>query len=221
MDHWDGGTQGYLNSRFMLGHLVKNYQAMFDHGIHPQGSYQDVFGYIPPDQDFNPNHPNTRTDSMNYRAAVFRWVSNNLGIVGTEAGSDWVIPFVEYTTPRANRGSNTGTDPNHQDAIQIPLYSLVYHDAVVSESSPNNLHGFLYGDLPQVYERGEMVTYSEQIQRMTALHKRLATLEMTNHEFLDKNRRKERTTFADGTTVTVDWDHNTVTIVPDVSIAKQ
>ena len=70
MDHWDGGTQGYLNNRFMLGHVVKNYREMFEHGIHPQGSYQDVFGYIPPDQDFNPNHPSTRTDSMNDRAAV-------------------------------------------------------------------------------------------------------------------------------------------------------
>jgi hypothetical protein len=37
---------------------------------------------------------------------------------------------------------------------------------------------------------------------------------MTNHEFLDKDRRKERTTFADGTTVTVDWDKKTATINP-------
>src|SRR2546430_2512798 len=33
MDHWDGGAQGYLNSRFMLGHLIKNYQLLFEHGI--------------------------------------------------------------------------------------------------------------------------------------------------------------------------------------------
>ncbi len=72
MDNWDGGAQGYLNNRFMLGHVKKNYRAMFAHGIHPQGSYQDVFGYIPPDQDFNPEHPNTRTDSMNYRIGVFQ-----------------------------------------------------------------------------------------------------------------------------------------------------
>ena len=123
MDHWDGGTQGYLNSRFMLGHVVKNYGEIFEHGIHPQGSYQDVFGYIPPDQDFNPDHPNTRTDSMNYRAGVLRWVKQNLGIVGTEEGSDWVIPYVDYMTPRFNRGANTGTDPQYQDAIPVPLYS--------------------------------------------------------------------------------------------------
>jgi hypothetical protein len=39
-------------------------------------------------------------------------------------------------------------------------------------------------------------------------------LEMTGHEFLDAKYRKERTTFADGTTVTVDWDANTYKIDP-------
>jgi hypothetical protein len=37
-------------------------------------------------------------------------------------------------------------------------------------------------------------------------------MEMTGHEFLDKKYRKERATFADGTTVIVDWDANTFEI---------
>jgi hypothetical protein len=51
---------------------------------------------------------------------------------------------------------------------------------------------------------------------MAALHERVALFEMTRHEFLDGNYRKERTTFADGTTVTVDWDTNTFTIQPEL-----
>ena len=54
---------------------------------------------------------------------------------------------------------------------------------------------------------------------MSALHKRLALQEMTKHEFLDEQFRKERTTFADGTTVTVDWDTNKVEINPDLDAA--
>ena len=213
MDHWDGGAQGYLNNRFMLGHMVKAYRQMFDHGIHPQGSYQDVFGYIPPDEDFNPNHPSTRTDSMNARAAVLQWVRNNLGIVGTEAGSDWLIPYVDYTTSRFNRGSNTGTDTDHQDAIPIPLYELVYHDAVVTAATPNNLRSLLHGNAPQM-GYGAMDSSAAQGRRMAALHARVGLLAMTNHEFLDPQRQKERTTFADGTTVTVDWTAKTVQIQP-------
>ena len=43
---------------------------------------------------------------------------------------------------------------------------------------------------------------------------------MVNHEFLDEGRAKERTTFADGTTVTVDWDAKSVEIKPDVITEK-
>jgi hypothetical protein len=212
MDNWDGGAQGYLNNSFMLGHVIKNFRAMFDHGIHPAGSYQDVFGYIPPDEDFNPEHPNTRTDSMNARAAVMRWCKNNLGIVGTEDGSDWVIPYADYLTSRMNRSPSTGTDPDHEDAIQVPLYELVYHDAVVTTYSAADPHGFLHASAPE-WRQGQPGT-QDQVRRMADLHKRVALLEMTNHEFLDKDRRRERTTFADGTTVTVDWSTKSIDVKP-------
>lgn len=219
MDNWDGGAQGYLNNRFMLGHVVKNYHMMFEHGIHPQGSYQDVFGYIPPDEDFNPEHPSTRTESMNARAAVLHWVHKNLGIVGTEDGSDWVIPYVDYVTSRMNRDASTGTDPDHEDAIPVPLYELVYHDAVVTTYSPRELRGLLHGSAPAMYiGRPDWESDLRAVHRMAALHRRVGLLEMTNHEFLDNNRRKERTTFADGTTVTVDWDKNIAEISPELKL---
>jgi hypothetical protein len=216
MDNWDGGVQGYLNNGFMLGHVVKNYRIMFEHGIHPQGSYQDVFGYIPPDQDFNPEHPSTRTDSMNYRALVFRWVKNNLGIVGTEDGSDWVIPYVDYVTSRKNRVAANGVDPEHEDAIQVPLYELVYHDAVVTGYSPDDPRGLLHASVPEWYGGRNRQVNLDNVRRMAALHERVGLLEMTNHEFLDKGRRRERTTFADGTTVTVDWNTQRVEVRPDL-----
>jgi hypothetical protein len=51
---------------------------------------------------------------------------------------------------------------------------------------------------------------------MSALHTRLARVEMLRHEFLDPNFKRERTIFADGTTVAVDWDTHTATINPEV-----
>jgi len=58
------------------------------------------------------------------------------------------------------------------------------------------------------------------LRQIIALHERVALLEMINHEFLDENRRKERSTFADGTTVTIDKDANGVTIQPELIISK-
>jgi len=44
------------------------------------------------------------------------------------------------------------------------------------------------------------------VKEAAALSQRCATKEMVNHEFLDDSHRKQRTTFSDGTRVTVDFD---------------
>jgi hypothetical protein len=209
MDHWEGGKMSYLNPRLMLEHLKKNYQALFDHGIHPDGTYIDVFGYVPPDEDFNPEHPTTRTDGRLARIDCFNWCREHLGFVGTEAGCDWTVPYVDFCSPERER-----------KGIPIPLYGLVYHDAIITAYDVNDLRGFLNAGLPQVPLRGGDSLPAPDIQakarRMAALQKRLAFVEMTSHEFLDGSRTKERTTWADGTTVTVDWTTQTVVIAPDL-----
>ena len=89
----------------MLGHLIKNYQGLFDHGIRPQGIYLDVFGYVPPDEDFNPEHPVTRTDAIARPCNCFTWSRNNLGFVGTEAACDWTVPYADFSSPlKTNNG---------------------------------------------------------------------------------------------------------------------
>jgi hypothetical protein len=32
----------------------------------------------------------------------------------------------------------------------VPLFNLVYHDAIITPYAPTDLHGFLNGGLPQV-----------------------------------------------------------------------
>ena len=212
MRHWDGGKQTYLNARFQLGHLLKNYQLFFDHGIRPQGIYIDVVGYVPPDEDFNPEHPTTRTDAMKGQTAMLNWSRHNLGVVATEAGSDWAIPFVD-TINQSGGGSK---------AILVPLYQLVYHDAVIISYSPRDQKSLLLGllgggvpEMPVVWTGVDEKTLA-LMRQMTALHARVGLLEMTKHEFLDKDYSKERTTFADGTTVTVEWSTNTYKIEPEL-----
>lgn len=206
MNNWDGGTMAYLNNRFMLGHLVKNYTALLARGVHPQGVYLDVFGYVPPDEDFNPEHPTTRRDAINARVDCYHWAKANIGFIGTEAACDWTVPYSDFSSPLKIR-----------DGVGVPLFNLVYHDAIITPYAPGDLNGFLNGGLPQMSGRAEPSAEElKNVKRMAALHKRVALLEMTRHEFLDEKFRRERTTFADGTTVTVDWDAKKVEIVPDV-----
>src|SRR6266536_2106849 len=210
MRHWDGGRQAYLNNRFWLGHLMKNYQLFFDHGITPQGIYLDVIGYVPPDEDFNPEHPTTRTEAMCGRAACMNWSRHNLGIVASEAGADWVIPYVDVIN-QSGGGSK---------AILVPLYNLVYHDAVIvsygARDQQSLLRGILNGGVPELPITPTDEKTLALMRQMMTLHKRVGLLEMTKHEFLGTKYRKERTTFADGTTVTVDWDTTTFTITPEL-----
>jgi len=212
MRHWDGGKQTYLNARFQTGHVRKNYQLFFEHGIRPQGVYIDVVGYVPPDEDFNPEHPTTRSDAMRGQADCLNWSRRNLGVVATEAGSDWVVPYVDIV----NQSGGVGK------CFPVPLYNLVYHDAVLisyggrNDDQKNLLLGILCGGVPELPLATDDTDTKRLglIRQMAALHKRVALLEMTGHEFLDKNYRRERTTFADGTKVTVDWDAKSVAISP-------
>jgi hypothetical protein len=207
MDYWDGGKMTYLNGRFMLGHLNKNYQWLFKHGIQPQGNYLDVFGYVPPDEDFNPEHPSTRTDGLNDRIRCYNWSRNNLGFVGTETACDWTIPYVDFSSPLKSK-----------NGITVPLWDLVYHDAILTPYHPDDLSGLLCGGMPQVnFGKGINEVTIKMIDRIAALNRRVALLEMTKHEFLGTDYRRERSTFSDGTTVTVDWDKNTAVIFPELN----
>lgn len=211
MDYWDGGKMAYMNARLAVGHMVKNYQVMFDHGIRMQGSYLDVFGYVPPTEDFNPERPVTRTDSMHCRAQCFQWARNNLGIVGTEAGADWVVPYVDYSS-----------DAKAGQCISAPLYTLVYHDAIMTPEGGTGdpLRCLLNGGFASVPRNLDDGKAMDLMRTICALHKRVALLEMTRHEFLDKTSRRERSTFADGTTVTIDRDTGTFEIKPALEIPQ-
>ncbi|ANH82215.1 hypothetical protein A8C56_15710 [Niabella ginsenosidivorans] len=206
MDYWDGGKMSYLNGRLMLGHMKKNYQWLFDHQIQPQASYLDVFGYVPPDEDFNPQNRLTRTGALNERKKLYLWAKAHLGIVGTETACDWTVPYVDFSSPlRARNG------------ITVPLWDLVYHDALLTTYNPDDLYGLLNAGLPQFGRNTKVDAASlALIERMSRLNKRLAFTEMTNHEFLNTDFTRERTTFEDGTTVTIDWNKKSVIINPEI-----
>lgn len=209
VDHWDGGRQANLNSRFMLGHLQKNYGLIARQGVRIDGVYLDVFGYVPPDEDFNELHPTTRTQAMKDRADCYNWTRAHLGLVGTEAACDWTVPFADISSP---------IGPGR--TVDVPLFNLVYHDAIITTyrtgDLPSILRGLLNGGLPQAGDLAvELEKFGPLVRRMAALQVRLAHVEMTRHEFLDARYRRERTTFADGTTVTVDWDALSVVINPE------
>jgi hypothetical protein len=225
---WYGGNQSILCSRLAFGHVKKNYLSLLRHGVKIRGAYLDVFAVVPPDECYNPEHPATRTDCLMYRGMCLDFIRSTGGVVSSEEPADWAIPHLDLVhhgpyalVPNPGRGPAMG--------IPIPLFSLVYHDALVLPWSlgkgawgiPENdlgyLHGLANAGIPYL-SLNPGKEESVRIRTMCALHERVGLLEMTRHEFLDESYRNQRTRFADGTTVTINLDDETFKISPELDV---
>ncbi|MFC1635254.1 DUF5696 domain-containing protein [Planctomycetota bacterium] len=227
---WYGGNQSILCSRLALGHVKKNYLSLLSHGVKVRGAYLDVFAVVPPDECYNPEHPATRSDCLTYRGMCLDFIRSTGGVVSSEEPADWAIPHLDLVhhgpyalVPNPGRGPAMG--------IPIPLFNLVYHDALVlpwslskgawgiPESDLGYLHGLANAGIPYLsLNPGE--EESIRVRTMCALHERVGLLEMTRHEFLNESYRKQRTSFPDGTTVTIDLDDETFTISPELDVGS-
>jgi len=225
---WYGGKQSILCSRLALGHVKKNYLSLLSHGVKVRGAYLDVFAVVPPDECYNPEHPVSRRDCLKYRGTCLDFIRAKGGVVSSEEPADWAIPHIDLVhhgpyalVPNPGRGPAMG--------IPVPLFNLVYHDALllpwslgkgawgIPENDLGYLHGLANAGLAYLsLNPGEKELV--RVRTMSALHKRVGILEMTNHEFLDKSFRKQRTTFTDGTKVTIDLDSDTFEISPKLPV---
>jgi hypothetical protein len=241
---WYGGKQSILCSSLAPGYVRCNFSELLAHGVKVGGAYLDVFSVVPGDECYSPEHPVTRAESLRFRGECLDFVRSFGGIVSSEEAADWAIPHLDlvHHAPHA-LDPNPGQGP--AVGIPVPLYSLVYHDALFVPWSlgkgawgiPDADLGFLYGlgnaGLPylSIEPTDEEL---EKVRTMCALHERVGLLELVNHEFLDGGRasetstegpgamgsglwsafRKQRFTYADGTTVTVDFASGTYEISP-------
>lgn len=223
---WYGGSQSVLCSQLAPGYVARNYRSLLDHGVKVHGSYLDVFAVVPPDECYNPEHPVTRTECLRYRSEGFNFIRSFGGVISSEESLDWAIPYLDLVhwgpfalDPSPEKGKAMG--------IPVPLFSLVYHDALLipwtasirkgSWGIPDNDYSYLYALLNAGMPYLSITPGDEEIARVKIvcdLHKRVALLEMTNFEFTEASYRKQRTTFADGTTVTVDLDKGTYSVKP-------
>jgi hypothetical protein len=225
---WYGGVQTFLCSSLAPGYVRRNHSEILAHGVKMRGAYLDVFSVVPGDECYDPEHPVTRAESLRYRGECFDYVRSWGGVVSSEEPADWAVPYLDlvHHGPFA-LDPNPGSGPAM--GIPIPLYDLVYHDAILLPWSlgkgawgiPENDLGFLHGmgnaGLPYL----SLEPGAEELARvraMCALNARVGLLEMTRHEFLDGSMRRQRFTYADGTTVTIDLDAGTYSVSPELQI---
>jgi hypothetical protein len=179
-----------------------------------KGAYLDVFSVVPLEESSQELHPLTRTDCARYRQECFDLLRARGYVVSSEEPTDYLCKHLDLV----HHGPYSIEHSGAARGIPIPLWNLVYHDAIllpwdmgedggwgIPKGDAGFLHCLLNAGLPYV---GLSPTEAQldRINEAIALNRRCAALEMTAHEFLNAGRRKQRTSFADGTSVEVDFD---------------
>jgi hypothetical protein len=226
---WYGGHQSILCPRLAPEHVARNHGEIHARGVKLRGAYLDVFAVVPPDECHSPEHPVTRGECLRYRARCFDVIRSHGGVVSSEEPADWAIPSLDlvHHGPHALR-PNPGSGPAL--GIPIPLWSLVYHDALILPwhvsterggwGIPESDHGYLYGLLHAGVPYLSLKPSRQElslVRTLCALHERLGKLEMTGHEALDEGRRRQRSSYADGTVVEVDFDKESFRVTPPLA----
>jgi hypothetical protein len=221
---WYGGKQTVLCSSLAPGHVVKNYSEILNHGVKVRGAYLDVFAVVPPDECYNPEHPVTRAQCLVNRGDCFDFIRSRVGVISSEEPADWAIPYLDLVH-HGPFALDPGPGQGPAMGIPVPLFSLVYHDALllpwslskgawgIPEKDLGYLHGLAHAGMPYL-SMSPGPDELAQVKTMCGLHQRLALVEMTDHRFLDDTRRRQQTSFADGTTVTIDLDKDSFEISP-------
>jgi len=221
---WYGGKQSILCPRFAPGYVRRNHQAILGRGIPLRGAYLDVFAVVPPEECYHPDHPVSRSACLEYRGEALDSVRAWDGIVSSEEPSDWAIPHLDlvHHGPYPLR-PNPGRGPAM--AVPIPLFNLVYHDALlipwslgrgawgIPEEDLGYLHGLGNAGLPYLSLKPSKDEL-EKVRTLSALHRRVGLLELTDHAFLDETRRQQQFTYSDETKVTIDLEEETFVVSP-------
>lgn len=197
-------------------------------------AYLDVFTCNEGDECSHPWHKMTRRECYEYRNACFEYLLSKGILPSSEEVNDWAIPslvFCHYA-PYDFMLDRPGSP---KKGIPVPLFNLVYHDCLiepwmmdkVSEEEDYMLYAVLNGGAPYLvrdgayqntdgsFAGGVEITIEDQIKRckvVSDLHEKVAKCEMVRHEMVDGNPEVQRTTFADGTVVTVDFQAQTYQI---------
>ena len=81
---------------------------------------------------YHPNHTLTRGENRESRVELLKFVKSLNIVVGSETGYDWAIPYIDFLAGIS--GTKLG--------VPVPLFNLVYHDAVVCQRH----HNYAYND---------------------------------------------------------------------------
>lgn len=231
---WAGGPQSFLCGSQAPFYVKRNYTEISSHEINLDCAYLDVFTCNEGDECSNPRHRVTRKQCCEARNHCFDYLMARGILPSSEEVSDWCVPSMVFShyAPYDFMLREPG-EPRY--GVPVPLFNLVYHDCLIapwmmekiSDTEDYMLYALLNGGAPYLIRDGAYPNIDgsfdgnvkfkmeENIARckvVSDLHEKVAKCEMVRYEIQGENYNIHKSTFSDGTTVTVDFAAQTYEI---------
>lgn len=214
---WCGGPQTILSPRFAPEYVRRNHDLFRKNNIWVRGAYLDVFAVVPLEESAQSLHPMTRSECARHRRECFDLLRARGYVVSSEEPADYLVPALDLvhhgpyaTYPNIGGGDACG--------IPVPLFSLVYHDSIllpwemgedggwgIPKGDAAWLHCLLNAGLPYLSPHADEA-HIERVLEAADWAGHCAFQEMTSHEFLDGDWRRQRATFANNAQIEVDFN---------------
>lgn len=220
--------------------------------------FLDVASTIDPLEDWRQGHRQSRRQELAARRRLYAEMARRGLVVGGEHCKSWIADLLDYAEgvmsgpfwwemPVGHLKSPTSRSelsPNYLKygmgpAYRIPLWELVYHDAVVTTWYWGDTSGYAYEVAPELSDQKDLwnILYGTppmfwlnetgygwyrhrdrlllSYRRTCGLHERIAFCEMRSHAFLTRDRLVQQTRFSDGTVCTVNFGAKPCTLSLD------
>jgi len=215
---WSGGQAYLLCSKAGLEYARRNWQQI--RTLRPEGMFIDTTTASPLYECYDPDHPMSRAEDERYKLELLKFYKSEGMILGSEEGRDFAAAVVDFYENRHR----------HVPGESIPLWPLVYHDAVLcgryfpptaperfGQGAPNMLTDLLWGYMlywqtgsPEAWQR--MRADFRACGFVDAWHGRIGLDEMTGHAFLREDDLVERTEFSSGLSIVANYSAEPATV---------
>lgn len=216
---WAPGQCYIINGKDGLAYAKRNWKKIKNLGI--TGVFLDTAGATQSYEDHGPENRLTRKEHLRYKYETLKFFRDQNLTTATESGSDYFIPVVDHIENWHERTPGE----------TIPLWSLVFHDAVLNGRYRFNVIESLWG---RDFDPSREERYLEEMlwgyttifampsmeewpaSKQSFLNSRqvdewfitICDSEMISHEFLSDDYQLEETKFANGHSIVVNFSEN-------------
>ena len=209
---WDLRQAYIINSRDSLQYQIRNWKKIKT--LEPRFIYIDTVLASQLYESYEPGNTLTRSQDLALKIHLLKFYKDKGVVLGTETGADYGMYYVDWLA--ANHSHTVGTT--------IPLWSLVYHDAVfcgcdTSSLLPFNTNGIenpwwlkflVWGYMLHIWIDGKEdwenhKAYMGSTNFVDKWHQKIGSDEMLLHRYLTEDGMVEETVFSSGRSIVANF----------------